>query len=62
MIVDIPSEVQMAIRLRAVKSGVTTGDVVTQAVQQAFCKDLEEARNVLADQKQSKPVAKRQTA
>lgn len=32
MIFDVTPEVQMAIRLRAIKAGVTTGEVVTEAI------------------------------
>jgi hypothetical protein len=53
MIVDLPSEVQLAIRLRAVKSGTTTGNVVCEAVQSTFANDVEEARAALAEQQQS---------
>ena len=61
MIVDLPYEVQMAIRLRAVKSATTTGDVVCEAVQQVFAKDIEEARAALSEQQNSpKPSTKRQ--
>lgn len=55
MIVDLPSEVQMAIRLRAVKNNATTGDVVAEAVQNTFASDMAEAKAVLADKQQTKP-------
>jgi hypothetical protein len=51
MIVDLPSDVQMAIRLRAVKSNSTIGEVVCEAVTQSLGKDIEEARAVLAEKK-----------
>jgi hypothetical protein len=54
MIVDLPSEVQMAIKLRAVKSSMTTGDVVSEAVQRAFSKDIEEARATIAENRRSR--------
>jgi hypothetical protein len=61
MIVDLPSEVQLAIRLRAVKSNTTTGAVVCEAVQRAFAKDIEEAKVALAEQQHlPKPSTKRQ--
>ncbi len=60
MIVDLPSEVQMAIKLRAVKSSTTTGAVVCQAVMQAFAKDVEEARAALAQTHTVKPSTRRQ--
>jgi hypothetical protein len=55
MIVDLPSDVQMAIRLRAVKTSTTTGDVVCQAVQKVFSTDVQEARAVLAQHQEEKP-------
>jgi hypothetical protein len=60
MIFDLPSDVQMAIRLRAVKNAMTTGDVVSEAIQQAFGDDLTEARTVLADQRQEAKPTRRQ--
>lgn len=54
MIVDLPIDVQMAIKLRAVKSNSTTGEVVCEAIQRTFSKDVEEARIVLAESKSSK--------
>ena len=59
MIVDIPSEVQLAIKLRAVKSNTTTGAVVCEAVNHAFAKDVEEAKAALAEQHSSKPTTGR---
>jgi hypothetical protein len=53
MIVDLPADVQMAIKLRAVKSNTTTGAVVCEAVQNTFSKDIQEARSVLAEAKSS---------
>ncbi len=61
MIVDLPSEVQLAIRLRAVKSSTTTGAVVCEAVQHTFARDIEEAKAALAEQRNaSKPSTGRQ--
>lgn len=48
MILDIPAEIQMAIRLRAVKSGITTGEVVEAAVIEMFPEDVAQARTELA--------------
>jgi hypothetical protein len=45
MIVDVTREVQMAIKLRAIKLGITTGAVVAQAIEIAFPDDLKEARH-----------------
>jgi hypothetical protein len=53
MIVDLPAEVQMAIKLRAVKGDMTTGAVVSEAVKQVFGRDIDEAKAALADQHRS---------
>ncbi len=47
MIFDVTPEVQMAIRLRAIKAGVTTGEVVRLAIDQVFHEDVEEAKRTL---------------
>ena len=52
MIVDVPPEIQMAIKLRAVKNNITTGEVVREAIERAFPKDIEEARIAIREQKQ----------
>ncbi len=44
MIFDLPEYIIKAIRLRAVKNGYTTGDVVQVAIEIAFPEDVEEAR------------------
>ena len=54
MMIDLPAEVQMAIKLRAVKRNVTTGAVVALAMTQAFGEDVEEALSILAEQKKSR--------
>jgi hypothetical protein len=51
MIFDLPLEIQMAIKIRAVKSGCTTGDVVADAVTEWFAEDVAEAKRVLTDEK-----------
>jgi hypothetical protein len=51
MIFDLTPEIQKAIKLRAVKSDMTTGEVVSAAIKAAFGKDLEEARQVLGEAK-----------
>jgi hypothetical protein len=43
MILDLPVEIQMAIKLRAVKDGVTTGGVVDRAIREVFPADVMEA-------------------
>lgn len=50
MILDLPPLFQMAIRLRAVKNGMTTGEVVAIAVQKTFEEDIVEAKQALAEQ------------
>lgn len=54
MIVDIPREVQMAIRLRAVKDGITTGAVVEDAIFRVFRQDIDEAKVAIAEAMQQK--------
>lgn len=44
MIFDLPFDVQMAIKLRAVKDRCTTGEAVSKAVQISFAIELEQAR------------------
>ena len=51
MIVEIPKEVQIAIKLVAVKRRITTGRVVTDAITFAFAEDLAEAQKVIAEKK-----------
>jgi hypothetical protein len=43
MIFDLPPEVQMAIRLRAVKTNRKTAAVISDAVEKAFPKEFSEA-------------------
>lgn len=47
MIVDVPRDVQMAIKLRAVKNDWTTGDVVVAAIYHTYPVDVREAREEL---------------
>lgn len=47
MIFDLPADIQMTIKLRAIKSNITTGAVVSEAINKIFNADLEEARAVL---------------
>lgn len=49
MIVELPREVQMAIRLRAVKSGMTTGEVVSEAIQRTFPEELKQSKQTLRE-------------
>jgi uncharacterized Fe-S cluster-containing radical SAM superfamily enzyme len=47
MIFDLPFDIQMAIKLRAVKDNCTTGEVVAKAVEKVIPIELEEAKEVL---------------
>lgn len=47
MIFDLPDDVQMAIRLLAVKHGITTADVVMRMVGTTMAAELSEARKAL---------------
>lgn len=49
MIFDLPPAVQMAIRLRATKSRMTTAEVVRGAIEKVYPQDLQEANSVLAE-------------
>lgn len=49
MILDLPREVQMAIKLRAIKDRCTTGAIVEWCVRDCFPKEVEEARQVLEE-------------
>ena len=64
MIFDLPTETQLAIRLRALKSSTTPAQVICEAMQRTFAPDLEEAKLILAEQNPPpKPVGrKRQPA
>lgn len=44
MFFDVTPEIQMAIRLRAIKAGMTTGEVVTEAITIVFNEDILEAK------------------
>lgn len=54
MIFDLPDDVQMAIRLRAVKDRMTTGEVVSHAIERTFGEDIQEARALLAEREKAK--------
>jgi hypothetical protein len=59
MIFDLPSDVQMAIKIKAVKSSMTTGEVVCEAVMKVFQGYLEEAKVALSEQKKPSPKPKK---
>lgn len=46
MILDLPREIQLTIRLRALKSGTTTGEVVEEAMRLAFPEEIKEAKEI----------------
>ena len=47
MIFDFPPDIQMAIRLRAIKNQCTTGEVIVAAMEKHFYTDVAEARAAL---------------
>ena len=47
MIFDVLPEVQIAIKLRAIKNRCTTGEIISKAVELAFPDDIKEAREAL---------------
>jgi hypothetical protein len=53
MIFELPSDVQMAIKIKAVKSNMTTGAVVTEVVKKSLGKYVEEARAAIAESRES---------
>lgn len=55
MILELTVDVQMAIKLRAVKTGKTTGEVVTEAVQSMYSQDVKDAKCALAEVKKVQP-------
>lgn len=50
MIFDLPANIQMAIRLRAVKGQCTTAEVINIAMEKAFPGDMAEAERELKEQ------------
>jgi len=48
MILELPPEVQMAIKLRAVKTNQTTGRLVEEAIRAKFPVEIGDAREALA--------------
>ena len=54
MIVNIPPEIQMAIRLRAIKNDWSTGQVVEAAIMEAYSDDVEEALDTIKQTKAKK--------
>lgn len=53
MIIDVPEEVQMAIKLQAARLKKTTGDVVSLLVGGHLGRRLEEAQEAIAEQKKA---------
>jgi hypothetical protein len=51
MVMNLPTYIQMAIRLRAIKARQTTGEAVTEAVRLFFPRECEEAANIYVAQK-----------
>lgn len=54
VIVELLPEIAMAIRLRAVKNDMRTGDVVTLAVEKLFPDEIAEAKGAIAKLKHKK--------
>lgn len=46
MIFDLPAEIQLAIRLRALKDRVTTGQVIERVIIECFPREIDEARKI----------------
>lgn len=61
MVFELPEEMQVAIRLKAAKTGRTNADVICMAMEQAFRQEVEEARAVVAaNNPDAKPSKSRQ--
>lgn len=56
MIFEMPAAFQMAIRLQAIKSGRTTGEVVEAAVRKALPTEMEEAQRYLKERVDGRAV------
>jgi hypothetical protein len=54
MILDLPVEVQIAIKLQAAKRRVKTGAVIEAAVNEVYADDVQEAKTHLAAEKAEK--------
>lgn len=55
MMLELDPCTQMAIRLRAIKNGISTGEVVRRAVEMTCKEDVEEAGEVLKKQIKENP-------
>jgi hypothetical protein len=53
MIFDLPPDLQLAVRLRALKNSTTTTNVICEALQNSFRADVDEARAVIAEQRKN---------
>lgn len=51
MMVDIPEDVQLAVRLRSLKEGIAIGKVVEDALREVYDDDIEEAKVVISNRK-----------
>lgn len=60
LIVELPTHVQMAIRLRAVKTNTTTGQVVAHLAESSLLEDITEAKAVIAQRAKEAAPARRQ--
>ena len=61
MMIDLAPEVQMAIKIRAAKSNMTTGAVVTEAIEKVFGRYIEEAKAAIAEHDGKKKGGRRST-
>jgi hypothetical protein len=56
MIFDLSAEMQMAIRLKAAKTGKTNADVIYMAMERAFPQEVQEAKAVIENDPDVKQV------
>jgi hypothetical protein len=47
MLLEIPPEIQMAIRLHGIKADKTTGEVVSEAIERTYPEEMKEAKKAL---------------
>jgi len=58
MIIDLPDYLQMAVRLRAVKTGLTTGNIIGMAIENTYRNEIAEAQRYIAVRKARHAKAK----
>ena len=52
VILDLPSAIRLAIRLRATKSRLRTAQIVERAIRETFPEDVKDAERTIAERKE----------